>query len=237
LLDDLHKRIGDDVTIVSDGRPRRVRVVGTVFSPTSESTDFNGEVVLTKPALDASGSNIFVEAAARVRPGVGTHAVLADLDARFPYGVSSESPARAPGSVRNLEQISRLPLALAIFFALLGAAAVGQALVMTAADRRRDIGVLRALGFTRRQVTEVNAAVATSVVVLAIVLGVPLGVLAGKLGWSVVANDLYIAPEPLVPVLAIAIVGFGLLAFANLVAIVPARLLARRPPSTILRAE
>ena len=54
---------------------------------------------------------------------------------RFPYGVSDESLPHAPGPVRNLEQITRLPIILALFFALLGAAAFVHAL---SDDRERS---------------------------------------------------------------------------------------------------
>jgi putative ABC transport system permease protein len=237
LLALLHKRIGDEVTIVHDNTTRPLRIVGTVFSPTSESSAFNAEAVVGPRAFDALAENPSVEAIARVRPGIRTKAVLRELDQRFPYAVSDESVPSAPGPIRNLEEISRLPLVLALFFALLGAAAIGQALFMTAAERRRDIGVLRALGFRRRQVTALTTAAGTSFAVVAVVVGVPLGLLAGKFGWSAVANNLYLSPAPTVPLLTVVLVAAGLFVFVNLLALVPARRIGRRPPSAILRAE
>src|SRR6185503_4900264 len=105
-----------------------------------------------------------------------------------------------PGPVRNLEQIARLPLALALFFAVFGAAAVVQSLFLTARERRRDLAVLRGLGFRRRQVVMVLLGAAASVAAVALVLGVPIGVLAGRIGWNAVARSLYVNPAVVIPI-------------------------------------
>src|SRR4029079_17115644 len=123
------KHIGDDIPIATQRESRHLTIVGTVFSPESESTTFNGEVVLTPPGLAAYATHPFVEALVRIRPGADPDAVFRHLDARFPFGVSDESLPHAPGPVRNLEQITRLPIILALFFALLRAAACGRDLV------------------------------------------------------------------------------------------------------------
>ena len=60
-------------------------------------------------------------------------------------------PAQLPTAVVELGKLRSLPIALAIFFALLAIATVGHALVTTVRRRRYDLAILRSIGFTRRQ--------------------------------------------------------------------------------------
>ena len=237
LLVDTHTHVGGTVQITSGTKTRRMKVVGTTLSPESQSNAFNAEAVLSPNALLHDSPNLGVEVMARIRPGANHRAVIANLDRQFPYAVSDESIPRAPGPIRNLQQIVRLPLVLALFFALLGAAAIGQAVFATTGERRRDLAVLRALGFTRRQVRVVVGAAASSFGVLALALGIPLGILAGKFGWSAVAKQLFVDSATLIPALAVVAIGVSFLAFAGAIALLPARLALRRSPGAALRAE
>ena len=187
--------------------------------------------------IDRYGVNPLVLAIATIRPDVDQRAAFAALDKRFPYGITDESVPHPPGPVRNLDQIARLPFVLALFFAFLGAAALIHAVFMTAIERRRDIAILRSLGFTCRQGVGVLVAAATSLALVALVIGIPLGVLTGRIGWNTVASGNFVVPLPATPLVAIAIAALGLVAFATLVALVPARLSVRRTVGPTLRAE
>jgi predicted lysophospholipase L1 biosynthesis ABC-type transport system permease subunit len=237
LLAGLHKRIGDRVTIGSGAASRDVRIVGTVLSPVSESNAFNAEALLTPRAVDADTGFPSIGALVVTRPGADVARVLANLDRRYPYGISDESRAHAPGPVRNLEQITRLPLALAMFFALLGAAAFAQLIFMLARERRRDLAVLRVMGYRRAQTRGVLCSAAVSIAVVGLVIGIPLGLLAGRFGWHIVADGLAVSPSAAIPVGAVAALGVALVAFASTVAMAPAHLVLRRTPGAALRAE
>jgi putative ABC transport system permease protein len=237
LLERLGRSVGDKVTVATTRTASALTVVGTVLAPVPESNDFNGEVVLSEAGFASYATSSYVQAVARVRPGADADAVLADLDARYPFAVSDESVPNAPGPVRNVEQIARLPLALALFFGVLGAAALSQALFVTARERRRDLAVLRSLGFTHAQSRSVLLSVAASVALVACAIGIPLGILLGRAGWNAVASNLFVAPAVVVPVAFILAAGAGVVLFALAVALVRARTANRLTTAVALRAE
>jgi ABC-type lipoprotein release transport system permease subunit len=93
------------------------------------------------------------------------------------------------------------------------------------------------MGFVRRQVASAVAWQATTVALVGLVVGVPLGVAAGRWTWGLVASQLGVRDQPVVPVLVVAVVVAGSLVAANAVASVPGLVAARTRPAEILRAE
>ena len=80
-----------------------------------------------------------------------------------------------PKPVADLGRLRSLPFALGIFFALLAIATVAHALVTTVRRWRRDLAVLRSIGFTRGQSRVAIAWQATLLATAGVVFGVPLG--------------------------------------------------------------
>jgi len=115
--------------------------------------------------------------------------------------------------------------------------ALGLTLVASVRRRRRDLALLRTIGFTRRQLASVIACQASVAAVIGIVLGIPLGIVAGKVLWTLFAHEIYAVPDSTVPSVTIVLVALGALVLANLVAVIPGRLAARTPTALLLRAE
>lgn len=142
-----------------------------------------------------------------------------------------------PAEIDRIRQIDRLPLALALFVVTVAMVAVGFALVTAVRRRRRDLAVLKTLGFRRRQVRATVAWHATTIAVVALAVGVPLGLLVGRFTWRSVADELGVSTDPTLPLLAmVALLPAALLA-VNLVAAVPARRAANTRPAVVLRSE
>jgi predicted lysophospholipase L1 biosynthesis ABC-type transport system permease subunit len=110
-------------------------------------------------------------------------------------------------------------------------------LISSTRRRRRDLAILKTLGFTRRQVRHAIAWQATTVVAIALLIGLPAGVAGGRWAWRVFAAQLGVLPEPAVPLAAIVIAIPGALVLANLIAAVPGQAAARTQPGAVLRAE
>jgi ABC-type lipoprotein release transport system permease subunit len=110
-------------------------------------------------------------------------------------------------------------------------------LVTSVRRRRRDLAVLKTLGFVRGQVGAAIVWQATTFAVVALGLGLPLGVAAGRWAWQLAAASLGVDSAPVVSLAAMLAVAAGTVLAANLVAAVPGRAASRLRPAVALRSE
>jgi ABC-type lipoprotein release transport system permease subunit len=234
---------------VAGGR-RRLRVVGRVVLPGlgtypgADKTALGEGAVVTESALQDLGPNFQrFDLLVDFRAGASRAPVLQTVErtASAPGSGSVEvqvDGVQRPSDVISYEHVRSTPLVLAGVLALLGLATVTHALVSTVRRRRRELALLKTLGFTRAQVSAAVAWQATVIAVVALVVGLPLGVALGRWGWSVLAHDLGTLAEPIVPFFAVALaVPVVVVVVCNLVAFVPGRVAARFRPATVLRSE
>jgi ABC-type lipoprotein release transport system permease subunit len=133
--------------------------------------------------------------------------------------------------------VSWLPWALALLVAALGAGALAHALVTSVRAHRRDIAVLRTIGFTPRQAGWAIVWEAVALVIVALGLGVPLGVALGRWGWNLLADQIGIPATPAMPIaIAPAVVG-AMVVLALVVAAWPGLRASRLAPALALRSE
>lgn len=99
--------------------------------------------------------------------------------------------------------------------------ALGLTLMASVRRRRRDLAVLRTLGFTQRQLAAAVAWKASVAALVGVIVGVPLGIALGRWLWALFAREIYAVPEPTVPVLQVALVALGAPVLANMVAALP----------------
>lgn len=218
--------------------------VGGLFAFASLPTQFvqglvNPDPVQNGPVL------VFV----RYRPGIGRHAALADVkriiaiaDRQFASDPTAAGdgvsylPVERPAAIVNYQSTGASPLILA--FGLAAASTLSLALSMLASvrRRRRDLAVLKALGFDRRQLLATVTSQALVIAALAVAIGVPLGIAAGRQLWIAFARNIYAVPKPTVPA-SVALVALGAAVIAIAVAMVPGRLAARTPAAAVLRAD
>ncbi len=99
------------------------------------------------------------------------------------------------------------------------------------------MGLLRALGFVRRQVAFSVSWQTTTTALIGIGVGVPVGIAVGRAVLSVFANSLGVVVAPVIVAWAILAVAGGTLLIANLLAIGPALVASRSCPAVLLQAE
>jgi putative ABC transport system permease protein len=181
-----HLRIGDAVPVVfRDTGPRTLRVAfiygDSVAAPSPR-------YFLGTPAYDANfstryDSQVFVKKA----PGVTAAAALAavkQVAAQYAPGATvldqAAYKAERAGPVNRLLALVYVLLALAIVIALLG---IGNTLALSIFERTRELGVMRAVGMTRRQL---RGTIRWESVITAL-QGTVLGLLIGVFfGWALV---------------------------------------------------
>ncbi|MDE3064184.1 MAG: FtsX-like permease family protein [Acidobacteriota bacterium] len=142
-----------------------------------------------------------------------------------------------PIQIVNYRSIGSTPVILAGGLGAGSILALGFTLTSSVRRRRRDLAILKTLGFTRRQLAAAIAWQASVIAGVGVVAGLPIGIVAGRELWTLFARSINAVPDPTVPALAVALVGLGSLAFANLVASLPGRSAARTPAALALRAE
>jgi hypothetical protein len=254
-LSSLHKRPGQWVEAGGpSGQPIRLRIVGTMISPSVGDLFTNGmgeggwvygpavraaiqEQQQSAPGGDSQSSTpptVFTLFAVRFAPGTSTSAAISTLRRQFGPVVLRQLPAQ---DVVNLQSVNRLPLLVALLVVVLGVATIGNTLVGAVRRHRRDIALLKTIGFLRRQVAGTVAWQATAFSAVSLVVGLPIGVALGRWAWTLTASSMGSTSPPLVPALAVALVVPAALLAANGIAAGPGWTAARVAPALAMRAE
>jgi hypothetical protein len=252
-LDRLGREVGDDVRLAVGGTTVGARIVGrAVFPkfaayPGADRTGLGVGGVLTVDGIrrlipDASLGFALV----RFEPGTSRAegvAALRDEASTLGSADPSVEPPRVslrpdrPDDLAGFERVNTTPLVLAGLLTLLAVGTTAHGLITATRSRRRDLGLLKAIGFTRGQVSAAVGWQATTVALVALVVGLPLGIASGRLLWSLLADRLGIPSEPVTPTLAVLLAVPATLVLLNLVAAVPGRSAGAVPAATVLRAE
>jgi putative ABC transport system permease protein len=169
-----------------------------------------------------------------IRYGADRNAAGAALVQAFGPGVQLPQP---PTGLVNFGGVSALPLVLGGVLAAGAIATLAHAVATSVQRRRRDLAILKTLGFVRLQVVGAVAWQTTTIATFAALVGVPIGAAAGRWAWTLFAGQQGMVSEPVVPVWSLLLLLPGALLLANLVAAIPGRIAARTSPALVLRAE
>ncbi len=150
---------------------------------------------------------------------------------------ASALPAQRPAEIVNYRTMGAMPAVLAGGLAAGAVAGLGLTLVASVRRRRRDLALLKTLGFTRRQLAGAVGWQATAVAAAGLAFGLPLGIAAGRWLWLAFARELSAVPAVTIPAASIAAAALAALVLANLVAALPGRAAARTAAALALRAE
>jgi ABC-type antimicrobial peptide transport system permease subunit len=231
-------------------RVRTLRVVGTAVLP----PDFSGAALGTGAVFTLDGllgpvcpsgdrnraclsallvaqSGSFV---VRTTPGPQGTAALAALSRDYPSQVNFPRP---PTDLVNFGEAVNFPLIFGLVVVLFGVATLLHMLLSSLNRRRREMGLLKSLGFIRRQIALSVSWQTTTVAAIGIALGVPLGIAAGRLVWDAFASNLGVVAVPVVTPWVVASIAAGTLVVANLLAVGPALAASRTRTASLLKSE
>ena len=249
-LREIGRHVGEQVTVTVNGHRVRERIVGRAVFP-----DF-GQGGFTPTDLGQGALTSIQPLAESVGPGRGLQFVLVSFTHGQPRTAAMASFKRSvagfcqsiqpspclvtdqrPSGITSYAQIDRTPAVLATLLAILGAAVLGQFIVVSGRRRRREFAILKALGLLRRQVSSITAWQVSIVTGLALLAGLPLGVAAGRWAWALFARDLGIPAAAITPVPLVLLMVPAVIIIANVLAFWPGRTAARLKPAEVLRAE
>jgi hypothetical protein len=250
----LHKKVGDTVVVSSPGAASTtLRIVGTATMPTigeegSTHLEMGSGALLAYQLIPPGQRNLFDVTPGpnailiRVKAGVNHTAALNSFRGILTkLGGNANGGAmqgvQRPAQIINYGTLGSTPDVLGGALAVGAVAALGLTLVASVRRRRRDLALLKTLGFTRRQLASAIAWQSTVAVGLGTIVGVPLGIIVGRFLWGLFAREINAVPSPTVPAVSVLFIVIGGLVLANVVAAIPGRIAARTPTSLMLRAE
>ena len=249
-LRQIGRHVGQTVTVTVSGRPLRERIVGRVvfpnfgqgsFTPTDLGQGAQTTAAVLKPPPGAAPGFDFV--LLRFTPGPRRAAHIASFQQSmtgFCQAVRQSTclvTSQRPNGVTNYASIDRTPAVLAAVLAVVGAAVLGQFIVVSGRRRRRDLAILKALGLLRRQIRSITAWQVSTLTGLALLAGLPLGIVVGRWSWALFGHGLGIPAAAITPVPAVLIMVPAVIVTANAVALWPGQATARLSPAKVLRAE
>ncbi len=236
----IHKSLGDTVTLA--GRAEVLTVVGIGTFPSIGVSGithtslgvgalvaqelipgFERGITGSQSGGDIGPQVIFV----RFRRRTSRVASLAHLtEATRPLGDVAGlfvEPVQRPAEITSLGSIATAPVLLAGALGIAAVTSLSLALGTAVRRRRRDLAILKSIGFTGRQLAGTVAWLATAMIVVGLGVGMPLGVVIGRRAWDVFARQLDVSVAPRVPVLVLIGLSLVTLLVANVAAALPAR--------------
>ncbi len=142
-----------------------------------------------------------------------------------------------PPEIIDAGSTRTVPVVVAAVLAAMAAVGLIFASWASARARRKELAVLRSLGFVDAQVRGSVFVHSLATTIAALVVGIPLGVVAGRLSWRAFAGQLGVLSDSASTWLPVLIAVAGGILIALVAALPPAQLAPRTMPADALRAE
>jgi putative ABC transport system permease protein len=220
-------KVGSALTLTTSAGRRIVAEVAGITKPKSELT---GDVSLSQAAFDSSfprPSDLFVFVRTADGANATTTAAIDRAVAGFPDVDARTRSAWLDFRGKDMAQFLNLLyvlLALSVIVSLFG---MVNALVLSVFERTREIGMMRAVGMTRRQVRRMVRHESVITALIGAGLGLPLGLVVAAAMMGALSTG-FVPPVPALVVFTLVAILAGILA-----AIAPAR---RASKLNVLRA-
>ncbi|MEW2587900.1 FtsX-like permease family protein [Streptomyces virginiae] len=222
-------KVGDRVTLELSGRKITATVVGQLIEGDARALEATWQT-LARLAPDAHATEYTV----RLAPGSDAHA-YADAVTALDPGLHASVMDSANAGAATVISFSAVFTVLLTLVASLG---VFNTVLLNTRERRRDLGMLKSIGMTPRQVIVMTVTSVAGLGALGGLLGIPLGIVAhrlvvdhvGVVDFPEYMKDVWHAPQLAAMLLAgvtIAVLG----------ALLPARSAARTPIAPVLHTE
>ncbi|MFI1918440.1 FtsX-like permease family protein [Nocardia sp. NPDC020380] len=220
----LHVSTGDELTVQTPSGEQRTRVLETVsyFSALAGTAAISLNLMREWFARPGA-TTLQIDAA----PGVNRQRLIDAIRAVVPPGVFVFSGAAAlDGVSKSMQQGLALSQAMLVIVAVISGMALLNTLTLALLERRRELGILRAVGSSRRFALRMVLAEAAAIGVVGAALGVLFG-LTDQYFYSLLAADVLGIDVAFRPGLLLAVFTLGALTLSLLGSIPPAVRAAR----------
>jgi putative ABC transport system permease protein len=226
--------VGSPITLLTPTGKLLNLVLKGIFSPPTGGSPF-GTVTISSADFDAHYQqplNLFTFI--KMRGGVtdaNTKALEKAMDA-FPNAKAQtrqQFKDNQIGAFKQVLNILYVLLALSVVVSLFG---IVNTLVLTVFERTRELGMLRAIGMTRRQVRRMIRHESVLTALMGAVIGIVLGLVIGGLFSARLKEIVFVVPWTQLVIFTIAAIVVGLIA-----AVFPARRAARLNPLEAIAYE
>jgi putative ABC transport system permease protein len=229
-LRDHDMTVGTRLTLEEDGHQATVTIVGESWTGTGINVGWQTLTTLV-PGQQAIQYNV------QLTSGASVSAYLA--------AVSKADPGLYPAPNTKINAGTELVATSATLFtvllAIVAALGVFNTVVLNTRERRRDLGMLKSIGMTPREVTGMMVTSMAELGIVGTLIGLPLGILAHRLVVAAITHSaFFILPAYMINVWSAALVAalaFSGLVIAILGAFIPARSAARLTIATVLHNE
>jgi hypothetical protein len=242
--------VGDTVTVAGyEVASRRATVKAIVvlppLGPFQADRAAPGEGMLIPQAMikQSAGTGTISFVGIEIEPAANRTAVLAALRRQSKAWVPPQSavmlythPVR-PAEILNARSIRSAPLVVGGLLVVAATVGLAATIIASVRSRRRELAVLRTLGFTGRQLRNSVRVQTLAMMVGGFVVGAPLGIAIGSIAWRAFAARLGVVPAASIPVGWIVATAAGAALIAILAAAGPARVAARTKPADPLRSQ
>ena len=227
--------------------PAMVRVVGVVtFPPVSQTgTDqprLGTGMLLTAEGRDRLGAepNAPEWTAIRLADGVRTDVFIAAHPEGIPNSLDAPTEwftSAAPAEVLELDEVLGLLAGAAAISFVMMFSIVLYALLSQTRFHRRDMAVLQAMGFTRRQLAALVRWQSLPLAIASLFVGVPVGILLARQQYAAFARRLGVIEAPSTPALMLIGLVLGVLLALGISVAVAMSMARRTQPGTTLRSQ
>ena len=224
--------VGSRLTLDMGGKPATVTIVGETWSGDPDGITADWQTLTTlKPAQQADTYDV------QLAGGTNASAYMA--------AVSKAAPGLHPSLNDKINAGTEIVASTATLFtvllAIVAALGVFNTVLLSTRERRRDLGMLKSIGMTPREVTGMMVTSMAELGVAGTLIGLPLGILAHRLVTAAIThNGTFILPAYMINVWGPALVAglaFSGIVIAVLGAFIPARTAARLTIATALHTE
>jgi putative ABC transport system permease protein len=227
---DLSANVGD--TVALDGR--QLRVVGIYRSGTTIQ-DSGAYVALDVASEMAKKDGVVTAVYVKVRSGADIEQVADRIEETVPQVVAITSVSEYGEIDQGVQIVDSLNMAISVLAVGIGAIGVMNTMIMSVFERTREIGILRAVGWSGQRILRMIVTESLLLCVVAAVVGLLLGVLATRAVMLIETVQAFLEPEFTLAIVLRAL--FVAIAVALAGAAYPAFRAVRLTPMEALRHE